>query len=82
MNTTGIYKWSKTENGVRQVTPEITKPLYNVIIFNTLTNERIMVMQIVEFFDRESFIQEMFDGAVRFLNGEPNCCYEDKVIWL
>jgi len=61
MNTTGIYKWEKTENGVRQVTPEITKPLYNVIIFNTLTNERIMIMQMVEFFDRESFIQEIFD---------------------
>jgi hypothetical protein len=36
----------------------------------------------VEFFERENFIQEIFDGAVRFLNGEPNCCYEDKVSWI
>jgi uncharacterized protein with HEPN domain len=59
MNTTGIYQWSKTENGVRQVTPEITKPLYDVIIFNTQTNQRLIIAQMVEFFDRESFIQEI-----------------------
>lgn len=77
MNTTEYYQWAITENGVR----EGGQPLYDVVILNTKTGQKLKIEQIVWFVDRFDYLEEIFNRAVSTLNGTPDCCYTGKVSW-
>jgi hypothetical protein len=79
MQTLGIWKYTITENGARQAADGSANPLYDLTLFNTVTNTAIKMDQLTRIFEREDFFQMLWDESQHSINGGYNCCLENRV---
>ena len=79
MQTLGIWQYTITENGTRQASDGSTNPLYDLTLFNTVTNTAIKMDQLTRIFERNDFFQMLWDESQHSINGGYNCCLENRV---
>jgi hypothetical protein len=79
MQTLGIWKYTITENGARQAADGSANSLYDLTLFNTVTNTAIKMDQLTRIFEREDFFQMLWDESQHSINGGYNCCLENRV---
>jgi len=79
MQTLGIWKYTITENGARQAADGSANPLYDLTLFNTVTDTAIKMDQLTRIFERDDFFQMLWDESQHSINGGYNCCLENRV---
>jgi hypothetical protein len=79
MQILGIWKYTITESGQRQASDGSTNPLYDLTLFNTVTDTAIKMDQLTRIFEREDFFQMLWDESQHSINGGYNCCLENRV---
>ena len=73
----GRYILEKTQSENTRTFLEVTKPLWNVAITDTETDETIEINDIVSPYAREDWCATVFKNAKEGLDSEegPSCCY-------
>jgi hypothetical protein len=79
MQILGTWKYTITENGTRQSADGTINSLYDLTLFNTVTNTAIKMDQLTRIFEREDFFQMLWDESQHSINGGYNCCLENRV---
>ena len=79
MQILGTWKYTIIENGTRQASDGSTNPLYDLTLFNTVTDTAIKMDQLTRIFEREDFFQMLWDESQHSINGGYNCCLENRV---
>ncbi len=79
MQALGIWKYTITEDGTREASDGTVNPLYNLTLLNTVTNTAISMENLTRIFEREDFLQLLWDEAQHSINGGYNCCLENRV---
>jgi hypothetical protein len=79
MQTLGTWKYTITENGTRQASDGTINPLYDLTLFNTVTDTAIKMDQLTRIFEREDFFQMLWDESQHSIAGGYNCCLENRV---